>query len=100
MIDFQVAFDKLAQFETADELAEFFRYEGIKAIPWDSNNCAVSAWMKRTIGKESVYSSTYAVSEYDDNSKECIVNRARTTLPMDDFIEKFDMYFYPELIQK
>lgn len=58
MIDFQVAFDKLAQFQTADEIADFLNVEEIKAIPGDANSCAISAWMKRTTEHENIYTNT------------------------------------------
>lgn len=97
MIDFQVAFDKLAQFETADELADFLLNEGIKAVPADANSCAISAWMKRTTEGEKIYTNTYSISEYSD-SQEDAIHRASTTQPMIDFIVDFDMCRYPALI--
>lgn len=100
MIDFQVAFDKLAQFETADELAEFFQYEGIKAVQGDSNNCAISVWMKRTIENDHVFTNKFAITEYPENINDGASNKARTTQPMFDFIMYFDHGLYQELIQK
>lgn len=99
MIDFQVAFDKLAQFQTANELAKFFQYEGIKAIPGSTKHCAISVWMRRTIEKELVYTNPFTVAEYK-GTKLVAVNMAKTTSPMLDFIVAFDRGNYPALVQE
>lgn len=44
MIDFQVAYDKLAQFETAEELADFFKYEGITGYKKQAKHCPIANW--------------------------------------------------------
>lgn len=100
MIDFQVAFDRLAQFETSGEIAEFFLSEEIKAIPLDSNNCAVSVWMRRTIQKERVFTNRYSITEYSENMNDGASNRANTTQPIFDFIVNFDEGLYPDLIRR
>lgn len=92
MIDFHVAFDKLASMESADEIAGYFRYEGIKGIPKQHDSCAIAVWMsQQTGGKISV----------SDIVRELKVpsNQAITTKPMLAFIRKFDSLDYPELIK-
>lgn len=99
MIDFSVAFDKLAQFETSDELADFFRSEGVKAFPCRANLCPISHWLKNTIQKQYIYSNVWGIRQYDDGSAK-IIAESEPTSAMKDFIIKFDHFEYTDLLDE
>src|SRR5712671_1520972 len=54
MIDPIVAYDKLSNFETAQEIREYFQECGIKADRSSSSSCAISEWFKETTGEKFV----------------------------------------------
>jgi hypothetical protein len=100
MIDFQVAFDKLAQFETADELADFFKYEGVKACVQDPSNCAVAQWMNMQTGEEVRVSPLYIFTSkrpWGSRNETAVINTPNTPA-MTNFILNFDTASYPELL--
>lgn len=50
MIDPQVAFDKLAQFDTVYDLCNFFQDEGIKGVVQNASKCPIATWMQEATG--------------------------------------------------
>jgi hypothetical protein len=100
MVDPGVAWDKLSNFETAEEIREYFQHEGIKAIQFDANSCAIAQWFKNTTGEEHVsVAAMIKIGRMDDqdcwSTPRVSFEHTKATL---DFIEKFDRGGYPELI--
>lgn len=52
MIDFTVACDKLAQFESEFELALFLKDEGIKGLRQAHSYCPIANWVKLQTGED------------------------------------------------
>lgn len=105
MIDFRVAFDKLAQFETPDEIADFFRGEGLKAECSSSDKCAISQWMTSTTGKKVFTSICNMYLEPLCKSRsnmdwETAKDSIELTYAMRQFVYNFDSYQYPDLANK
>lgn len=96
MIDFGVAFDKLASMNTADEIADYFRYEGITGYPTSHVSCPIANWMsQQTGGKVSVADVVVDLLASPENLKVL-----ETTGAMLAFIRKFDSLDYPDLLSK
>lgn len=101
MADFSVVVDKLHQFETADEIADYFRYYGIKANVQDARSCAISEFVQRETGLEGrVITSTTSLAliaegamVWDDATVE-----VEHTKAMHQFVKKFDSGAYPDLL--
>ncbi len=47
---FEKSFKILSEFETADEIAEFFEQQGIKATRGSATSCAISEYVKGNLG--------------------------------------------------
>ena len=99
MINPQTAFEKLAQFDTADEIAQYLQHLGIKGHRTSSTHCPISQFMSERTGLVVSTGSavrTFANVEYwkalEHNFK------APVTDAMCDFIARFDRGRYPELI--
>lgn len=105
MIDFDVAFDKLAGLETADEIADLFRQYGIKARRHKSRACAITRWMEDITGLDiaTTEASVAIVRVPIGSTKESLdyspVESRPTTDAMAMFIENFDMGDYPDLVE-
>ena len=110
MIDFNVAYDKLASLESADDIANLMRDYNIKATPGDSMACAITEWMHGQTGLD-IMTGAYVVkaikfvnikSPSGLNgfvSYEAVQDTVRsTTAAMQNFIDKFDKGDYPDLI--
>lgn len=93
MIDFTVAYDKLAQFDTPDEIVKYLKFEGIKALRANAKFCAVSEYMKNMTGQDIQTVSLRVYNEDENYSKP-------TTLAMCEFIRRFDHGDYPELVRE
>lgn len=96
MIDFQVAFDKLAQFETPGEIAKYLESCGIRACRRDASACAISQWMRNQTGLR--IRTNYAevgvlkpFSSFDTTESES------HTPAMSQFARNFDSGDYPDL---
>lgn len=50
MIDFDVAFDKLASFESAQEIADFLKGYQVKGYRFQAGRCPISRWMSHQTG--------------------------------------------------
>lgn len=95
MIDFTVAFDKLAQFDTPDDIASYLESEGIKAYRGNASFCAVSNFISNLTGQE-IETTCLSVVNIGDSKKEFRL----TTTAMSEFIRRFDNGGYPELVQE
>ena len=113
MIDFLVAYDKLASLESADEIANLMLDYGVKAVPSDSQSCAVSVWMTEQTGL-AVATNCSVVREVAMLTAEEVEwdytglgykdipdtpNFKAHTPAMREFIDKFDTRKYPNLIK-
>lgn len=96
-IDFDVAYDKLAGLETADEIADLFRGYGIKARPRNSSQCAISKWMAAQTGMK-IVTNNHCTRAVD--SKYAVINglQRNNSDPMRNFIRHFDSNGYPDLV--
>jgi hypothetical protein len=108
MIDFGVAYDKLASLDCAEDIADFLTHQGVKAVPNSGHSCAISQWMKDVTGgtiwtayqkvmlgeDESFVDNLAAVYEKD------AIESYETTSAMKIFISKFDRGDFPELVDE
>lgn len=107
MIDPVVAWDKLSNFETAQEIREYFQSEGIKAVKADHKSCAIAQWLIDTTGDQNVSVNSRVqigiktVVRALDTGVKLIESEAdyefKHTQATLDFIEAFDNGGYPEL---
>lgn len=97
MIDFQVAYDKLAQFEFADDIAEYMKDCNIKAVREEPAECAVSEWMYQQTGFF-VRTGVTGMLVLDDQER--LVFRTRLTPALITFVSDFDDNKYPELVKE
>lgn len=100
MIDPQVAFDKLAGFQNAYEIADFFKSEGIKGEKASHNKCPIAAWMRKTTGIYSSAAGSIVVQNgnYYEGEEFAPDFRVEATTMMADFMNKFDRGDFPELV--
>lgn len=97
MIDFVVARDKLAGFETADEIAQFLLDQGVKGTLGSATNCAISMWMKEVTGDPSIRT-TQACIACSLGLQNIVIET--NTDAMADFVSKFDEAQYPALLDQ
>lgn len=105
MADFNVIIDKLHGFETADELADYFRYCGIKAIPGDARSCAITVFVEDEMGVSGqIVTSTDCIELHEEVVESYghgyteVRQMIRHTDAMKKFVKAFDKEEYPELI--
>lgn len=98
MADFSVVMDKLQSFETADDIAEFFRGYGIKAHPMVARACAISQFVMEETGEERVSTTHTNVVVFQGYDGGPITGD--NTAAMADFITKYDKGVYEDLINK
>jgi hypothetical protein len=99
-IDVSVAHDKLTGFQSADELAEFFKQEGIQGSCGLATSCAIAKWMQQTTGRLIAVSKDEMWDETDEDidyltAKDKLVKHNEV---LSDFVFKFDRGYYPELV--
>jgi hypothetical protein len=100
MVDPQVAFDKLAGFQTAYELADFFKAENIKGEKASHNKCPIATWMKKTTGVYSSAADQIVVQNGNFDPYDFIPDfNVKVTEMMKDFMHKFDRGEFPELVK-
>lgn len=106
MADLNVVVEKLQSFETADDLADYFKQYGIKASPQKANACAISVFVEIETGEVgNIMTSTRELSLretlIDDDGYEYEVSRAefQHSHAMAQFVRKFDSGKYPFLIE-
>lgn len=111
MLDLDVVYDKLEQFETADEIARFLQDQEIKAAPKLAATCAIAVWVKKATETELViHVATSKTVIYHSNAKkmrtegksieDTIIWQRDHTEAMQDFISRFDAGDYPNLLQR
>ena len=105
MVDFYVAYDKLAQFKTADELADFFRHEGVKGFMHERRTCPIANWMKMQTGLEisaasDIVDLTPIVNGDGTLNEAATSSRAMATYAMVGFMQNFDNCHYPSLVDE
>lgn len=105
MLDLDVVYDKLEQFETADEIACFLVQEQVKALPSNGVQCALAKWVKQVTESELAVhvASSHSVVYREDavgpvRKEKAILWKREHTQPMQEFIAKFDQGAYPDLI--
>lgn len=103
MIDAQVAFDKLAGFQSAYEIADFFRSEGIKGFKASHNLCPIATWMSKATGIYSSAADHILVQDGNfsplEGEKFSLDFRVKVTPVMKEFMKKFDRGDFPELLK-
>ena len=104
MIDFGVAYDKLAQFECADDLADFLKGEGVKGWAGVADTCAIAKWMSDTTGQHVYVTGDFIschvpYSPYNELSYTEIEKFPHTGATFE-FIERFDDEEWPELMEE
>src|ERR1700745_2209626 len=100
-VDFNVAFEKLAQFESAEDLADFFISYQVKAVPSYSDKCAITVWMEGQTGHSirTNMNSVRAVTDKPGSPLETVPGTFNSlTEAMADFVKEFDSGKYPDLI--
>lgn len=97
MIDFQVAFDKLASLDCADEIALFLQEQGVKAYKAEPQKCAIAQWITDSTGLDEIYVDSISIDHWISDSEEHQV-LGSCTVAMGDFIVAFDDGKYPYLI--
>lgn len=122
MVDPVVAWDKLSNFETAQEIREYLQSEGIKAIKNSRHSCALADWMKQitgvnrvvvnadiSVGEKLVPKTWYGEMLITDGSRQKVAFTSEEKVPEYvfphtkatlDFIRNFDDGEYPELVYK
>lgn len=107
MIDFGVAFDKLAQFETANDLADYFASEGVQGYKGAEESCPIANWMREQTGCL-VSVTGDGISRYNEDEEEFIESHYEVWLnenfrnPTDamlNFIIEFDGGDFPQLVR-
>lgn len=99
MADISVVMDKLRSFETADELAEFFRGYGINAKPKSANDCVISRFVKAETGINYVSTTSVNILSYMRYADDETRAEHDMTKVMSDFIYRYDKGEYPDLIE-
>ena len=100
MLDITVAWDKLSNFETADEIAQFLMDQGIKANKRQIRSCAISKWMREITGDFSLVTNQFGIgkSQRTRDGGETISKIFDHTVATEEFMNKFDTECYPELV--
>jgi hypothetical protein len=97
-----VVIDKLHSFETADEIADYFRSCGIVAEPMEGHKCAISKFIETETGEVGRIMTTISHVELNSVSENDIYiitdERFENTPAMRRFIRKFDLGYYKDLI--
>lgn len=96
MIDFDVAYDKLAQFETANEIAELFEDYGVKALKGFPDRCAVTVWMRQQT-QLNIRTNHHSVRALKENGYYIVDSYRTHTRALEEFVSKFDEGCYPSL---
>lgn len=100
MADFSVVMEKLQGFETADDIAEFFKGYGIRAQPRDAKACAITQFIKEETGCPHITTSYKSVTVYRDDDWSYKGDDSTTvshTEAMETFVSLFDRFEYPFL---
>ena len=100
MIDPQVAWDKLLNFDTAQELREYFQFEGVKGFRISVTECPIANWMTATTGLFTTVSGSIRVwvdaNDSRNPMKSPVAEFSHTNVTKN-FVKSFDQKKYPEL---
>lgn len=92
-IDPEVVFDKLAQFQTADEIANYLRNEGIQGGRNLAFRCPIANYMRTHTGRK------HGVTQDDvDMDTGDLYYKRENTPAIKEFIVRFDQGLYEDLI--
>lgn len=98
MIAPEVAYDKLSNYKSAEDLREFFADEGIKGIIGHASMCPIATWLVDTTQIKNV---TVAGSiKFYKDMVENEVDAYPHTEATEQFVKNFDSRCYPELIKE
>lgn len=97
MIDAGVVFDKLNNFDTADELADYFQAEGIQALPGEPEQCAIAQFVANQTGRY-VYVDGASIAVYHENMRYIVDREFACNAQMRDFITRFDAFEYRDIV--
>src|SRR5258705_8573939 len=104
MIDPVVAWDKLSNFETWQEIREYFQSEGVKGHKGGVASCAIAVWLTTITGESGVSVSDTIQIGVKESKYECdrwVVNTPTHefdhTYATEAFMDKFDEGEFPEL---
>lgn len=98
MIDPEVAYDKLKNFETADQLRQYFQDENVKGSLRSAGTCPIASWMKQTTGRSTVTVGSAIRFYATTRASECDIEFPHTDTT-ENFITRFDNIEYPELVR-
>lgn len=98
--DLDVVMEKLQSFETADDLADYFRDYGIVGQPRDAMSCAISKFVVEETGLGGIVTNMSSVAHYADDEQMQQIDSYVHTSAMRNFVVNFDGGEYPDLIQK
>ena len=97
MADLSVVMEKLQGFEAADDLAAYFADYGILAQPRNARSCAIAQFVTIETGLAvAVNTSALRIENEEGDVIECIQH----TAAMENFVEKYDRGYYPELVEE
>ncbi len=102
-VDFQVAFEKLMNFETSEDIRGFFQDMGITGVTKSSTFCPIANWFKETtdVGHIMVGGLLYTPGHgLNDNGQISEADKSYFYLSQASlhFMANFDNGDYPELI--
>lgn len=96
MVDPQVAWDKLAQFESSEELRLFFNAEEITGVIGHASQCPIATWMREATGYK-VVTVGGSIKVWGDGTSWTDFMQFPHTPASSEFINRFDHGNYPEL---
>ncbi len=97
MIDFQVAFDKLASLDCANEIAAFLQEQNIKACRCEPEKCPIAVFIKESTDLDNIYVDGASIDQWSYNRKG-YKKLADLTTAMRAFVVSFDDGIFPELV--
>lgn len=103
MIDFHVAYEKLASLQSCEDLADFFRHQGIKGTRQHAELCPITEWMTQQTGLN-IRTNTMTVRAVRDVERGVALARTiegtdrEHTPAMASFVINFDLGLYSDLI--
>lgn len=97
MIDFSVAYEKLASLDCADEIASFLQSQGVEALRGEPQKCAIAQWISDTTGISEVYVDYISIDHWEEEGRD-FQSLGQVTPAMLNFITAFDEGKYPDLV--
>lgn len=109
MADISVVVEKLHGFETADDIAEYFREYGIQAFPQEARSCAISQFVEMETGAAGNIITTTREISLQETVVENLEDGEEYTYEQDvwsmthshamvEFVRNFDSGRYPFLV--